>query len=46
MGKRNSKSAASDLGISADLFRKYINGKRSPSKLAMCELIRRMELNK
>jgi hypothetical protein len=45
-GNRNSKTAAFDLGIPLPTFRKYRNGKRTPSSLAMAELKRRMESTK
>ena len=42
-GKRNAKTAASDLQIPLATFRKYRNGKRTPNKLALAELRRRLE---
>ena len=44
-GKRNKKTAASDLGLEYSTYRKYLNGKRTPNKLAMAELVRRMNGN-
>jgi hypothetical protein len=41
-GDRNAKTAASDLGIPITTYRKYLSGKRHPSKLALSELRRRM----
>lgn len=43
-GNRNAKSAAADLNIPLPTFRKYLNGKRTPNKLAAAELKRRMEI--
>jgi transcriptional regulator with XRE-family HTH domain len=42
-GKRYQKEAANDLGIPLPTYRKYENGKRTPVKLSMCELERRMK---
>jgi len=41
-GKRRQKEAASDLDIPLPTYRKYEYGKRTPTKLAMAELLRRM----
>ena len=41
-GNRNAKTAASDLDLPLATFRKYRNGKRTPNKLALAELKRRM----
>lgn len=41
-GKRYRKEAASDLGIPLATYRKYEEGKRTPNKLAMAELERRL----
>lgn len=41
-GKLYQKEAASDLEIPLASYRKYENGKRTPNKLAMAELLRRM----
>lgn len=43
-GKRNCKTAAGDLDIPLPTYRKYVTGKRTPNKLAMVELIRRVRL--
>ena len=43
---RNSKTAAGLLEIPLPTFRKYLQGKRHPNKLAEVELRRRMEVNK
>ena len=45
-GNRNAKTAAFDLDLPLPTFRKYLNGKRTPNKLAMAELKRRMENTK
>jgi hypothetical protein len=45
-GKRNAKTAAADLDIPLATFRKYRNGKRTPNKLALAELKRRMQTSK
>lgn len=45
-GNRNAKTAAFDLDLPIPTFRKYLNGKRTPNKLAMVELKRRMDLSK
>lgn len=42
-GKRNLKEAAAELGIDYPSFRKYAAGKRTPGKLALMEIGRRME---
>lgn len=42
-GKRSLKEAAADLGVDYPSYRKYETGKRTPHKLAMAELERRME---
>jgi len=42
-GSRIAKEAASDLDIPLPTYRKYEYGKRTPGKLAMIELKRRME---
>lgn len=41
-GKRRQKEAASDLDIPLPTYRKYEYGKRTPNKLALAELLRRM----
>lgn len=43
-GNRNAKTAAFDLQIPLPTFRKYRNGKRTPNKLALAELKRRMQV--
>lgn len=45
-GTRYQKEAADDLRIPLPSYRKYENGKRTPNKLAMAELQRRMEEHK
>lgn len=45
-GNRNAKTAAGDLRIPLPSYRKYLNGKRTPSKLALAELLRRMNSSK
>lgn len=42
-GKLRQKEAADLLKIPLPSYRKYENGKRTPNKLAMAELRRRME---
>jgi len=42
-GKRRQKEAAADLDIPLPTYRKYEYGKRTPNKLALAELTRRME---
>ena len=42
-GARYQKEAAADLDIPVSTYRKYENGKRTPSSVAMAELLRRME---
>ena len=42
-GKLYQKEAASNLDIPLTSYRKYENGKRTPNKLAMAELRRKME---
>ena len=44
-GNRNAKTAASDLDIPLPTYRKYLSGKRTPNKLAIAELRRRMGIN-
>jgi hypothetical protein len=44
-GKRYQKEAADLLGIPFPSYRKYEYGKRTPNKLAMAELERRMLAN-
>jgi len=44
-GKRYQKEAASDLDLPLPTYRKYENGKRTPNKLAMAELERRLLAN-
>jgi hypothetical protein len=41
-GKRRQKEAASDLDIPLPTYRKFLYGKRTPTKLALAELLRRM----
>ena len=42
-GKRRQKEAAADLDIPLPTYRKFLYGKRTPNKLALAELNRRME---
>lgn len=42
-GTSSQKEAASDLGIPLATYRKFLYGKRTPNKLAMAELGRRMD---
>jgi hypothetical protein len=42
-GKRRQKEAAADLDIPLPTYRKFLYGKRTPNKLALAELVRRME---
>jgi transcriptional regulator with XRE-family HTH domain len=42
-GKRYIKEAADILGIPIGTYRKYEEGKRTPNKLALAELERRLE---
>lgn len=44
-GKRRQKEAAADLDVSLPTYRKWEYGKRTPSKLALAELERRMTTN-
>lgn len=41
-GKRRQKEAAADLDIPLPTYRKFLYGKRTPNKLALAELLRRM----
>jgi hypothetical protein len=45
-GDRIQKEAASALDIPAPTYRKYEYGKRTPNKLSMIELKRRMDANR
>jgi hypothetical protein len=45
-GKRVRKRGAAVLGLPLATYSKYEYGKRTPNKLAMVELLRRMEENK
>jgi Helix-turn-helix len=42
-GKRRQKEAAADLDIPVPTYRKYEYGKRTPNRLALAELNRRMD---
>lgn len=42
-GKRYIKEAAAILGLPMGTYRKYEEGKRTPNKLAMAELERRLQ---
>lgn len=44
-GKRLQKEAAADLDVPLATYRKWEYGKRTPDKLAMVELNRRLEAN-
>jgi DNA-binding transcriptional regulator YiaG len=44
-GKRRQKEAANDLDVTLAAYRKWEYGKRTPTKLSMVELERRMELH-
>lgn len=44
-GKRYQKEAAAALDLPVPTYRKYETGKRTPNKLAMAELNRRLEAN-
>ena len=41
-GKRRQKEAAADLDIPLPTYRKFLYGKRTPTKLALAELLRRL----
>ena len=41
-GKRRQKEAAADLDLPLPTYRKFLYGKRTPNKLAMAELERRL----
>lgn len=41
-GKRRQKEAAADLDVSLATYRKWEYGRRTPNKLALAELERRM----